>query len=284
MSEASSPFAVDKPILVIGDFCLDVIEEVKSSRLSREEPLPVFDAVGLAETVAGCAGYIVSQLEALGVPIRTANLEPEPMRSMVKTRYVAGSPSRQVFRLDGGWPSRNDTPALDLLCQSDPTTFGLALFVDYQGLPPDGALLGHLRDLDCLLVGDCRRGIDAWEGFDVIKINERDLLVPPFTLPQPRVGSWIVVTAGASGHYLLSADGTINITCPATDAGPPRNVSGAGDVFTATMVAALASGKTTDVERAAALGGIAAGLRVAKPDYGATVSAEEILAWERSHR
>jgi len=283
--DKANPFAVDKPILVIGDSCLDVIEEVESSRLSREEPIPVFEGEGPARTLPGCVGYVLEQLATLGAVVSEAPLNPRGR--MMKTRFVAGSPPRQVFRLDDVWGSRDPAAALDLLCQNEPSAFSAALFVDYQGRPPEGVLLHALRDLDCPVVGDCRRDVEAWsDRFDILKCNAMDMPASSAGLPR---STTFVVTCGPQGHYVMQ-DNLLLAEAPAIWAGPVANVSGAGDVFSATMVAALASlgeigvSWRSGIERAAELGGIAAGLRVSKPEYGATVSAAEIIEWERRRR
>ena len=262
-------------VLVIGDVCDDVIIPAGAARLSREVPLPVFVS-GKHTRFPGCAAYVANQLHALGVPNHLVALSETS-----KSRYVVDG--RQVFRVDDPWPERYAGLWPQL------TAPAAAMFVDYQGAPPTVALMAYLRGLGCRLVGDSRViPATGWEGFDVVKVSGidlgLDLLAEPsdaelFAL-QAGLGLDAVpllITGGPAGAVLVVDAGVVRV--PALlDSRPILNTSGAGDVFLATFVAAGLAAAKLSRQGALHLAAWAAGLRIRKPEFGATVPWEEICA------
>jgi sugar/nucleoside kinase (ribokinase family) len=265
-------------VLVIGDVCDDVTIPAEAARLSREAPLPVFVSTDGRQS-PGCAAYVANQLHALGVPN-----DLRPLAEISKTRYVAHE-GHQVFRVDDAWPQRatgNCPPA-------GTYSFAAAVFVDYQGQPPDADLMAYLRGLGCRLVGDSRViPATGWDGFDVVKVSGIDLGLN--LLPEPSDaelfalqaglgldGTRLLITRGPAGAILVADGGVLRV--PALlDNRPILNTSGAGDVFLSSYVAAALGAAKLNRQDALHLAAVAAGLRIRKPEFGAVVSWEEICA------
>ena len=258
------PWLPKHPILVIGDFCIDAFTQARASRMSREQPVPVFVS-GDSRDEEGCAGNVARQVEALGVPAVLQRLS-----ATRKERILAGEPAREVFRLDHPWPRREGMPYF-WTRRCPPAA---VVFVDYQGIPPSRKLVEWMLQWGVPLIGDSRQQIAGWEGFDLVKISEDDTNGLPVSLCHEACrAKAVVVTRGAKGHSLYAHEYLTDVP-PSPAHGPVANISGAGDVFTATAAVAMAGGQT--VEEACRLAGIAASLRVMKPEYNATVTWEEI--------
>jgi D-beta-D-heptose 7-phosphate kinase/D-beta-D-heptose 1-phosphate adenosyltransferase len=258
------PWLPKHPILVIGDFCIDDFTQARASRMSREQPVPVFVS-GDDWRRDGCAGNVVRQILALGVPTETIRLS-----TTTKTRILAGDPPRELFRLDFPWPTREGPPYF--WARRVPPSG--VVFVDYQGIAPSPNVVDWLTQAEVPLIGDAHRSLYGWEGFDLLKVSEPEVEgIPPEIWISQSMAHAVVVTRGARGHTLANVAGIVDAPAHPSH-GPIANVSGAGDVFTATAAVALAGGQT--VEEACRLAGIAASLRVMKPEYNATVTWREI--------
>ncbi len=285
-------WAPTKPILVVGDFCNDQVIRASASRLSREQPVPVFSF--LDEVVnTGCAGNVVRQLqaygiEALGLRVATAR----------KQRFVAGDPAREILRLDHPW--QGGTQGAGLL-RTLPD-LAAVVYVDYRGLAgPDPAVAAALLALPCPKIADARSSLEGWGGFDVLKMNVLDAVEDHEGPSRPGAEAWapmstnirglwnaagvpyLVLTRGRAGHIV--DDGRVVVMAGRAGSGAAQNVSGAGDVFTATLAAAIGGaveqggGVTPDVVLLASrLAGRAAGVRVTRPGYNVAVSTEEVEA------
>ena len=262
------PWLPKHPILVIGDFCTDAFTQARASRMSREQPVPVFVS-GESRRVDGCAGNVVRQIQALRVPAHSIVLG-----TASKHRIMAGDPEREVFRLDSPWTSREGMPVF----WPRRVPPAAVVFADYQGIAPSRKLREWIAQWGAPLIGDAHRSIYGWEGFDLLKVSEPEIQgMPPEIWIAQSMAHAVVVTRGARGHTLATGASVVDVPAQPPH-GPIANVSGAGDVFTATAAVALAGGQT--VEEATRLAGIAASLRVMKPEYNATVTWREI--WQTS--
>lgn len=270
------PWAPTKPILVVGDFCQDQITRASASRLSREQPVPVF-LFQDATVEVGCAGNVVRQLLAYG--IETLQLRLAQTR---KERFVAGDPEREIMRLDHPWMA--GTANVAGLLQTLPE-LAAVVYVDYRGLGgPDPAVAAALLALPCPKIADARGSLTGWQGFDVLKINVLDAgpEVDDELRLLDRAGvPYLIVTAGRRGHVVVHSGRSVEIRASAP--GPVQNVSGAGDVFTATLAAVIAGNVERGVELtsevvllASRLAGRAASVRVTRAGYNVAVPWEEV--------
>jgi hypothetical protein len=273
MKGGKPPWRPQRPILVIGDFCNDRFTQARAARISREQPVPVFVSAGLPVDVGGGAFNVERQALALGVePVHIV------LSCTTKHRFLAGEPPREIFRIDAPWPSREGMPFF----WPKRTPPSAIIFVDYQGVPPSKALRDWMRNFACPLIADSHGPVDGWQGFDLVKVSEEDALSacggPSSFLECLRLSGAhnMAITRGARGHIFL--DGAlyrqtyrpVNPKHP----GPIANVSGAGDVFTATAAVAMGGGLTA--QDSTSLGGIAASLRVMKHGYNEVVTWDEI--------
>jgi len=278
-------WAPSLPILVVGDFCTDVLLRANASRLSREHPVPVLDLEDIVHQT-GCAGNIVRQLAAYGVETRLVTLA-----HAIKLRGLCGVPEHEAFRLDGPWETESDRVRAQRFEALAHTSFAAAIYADYRGVrgpvPDERAFL---MALGCPLIADARHSLGGWRGFAVVKANSGEVGVSleasgRLAHAQRRLaeGQYLILTSGARGHALVARDRVEYF--PAVDLpGPVLNTSGAGDVFTATLAVLLAAdwercGNNPSAElvhEASKTAALAAGLRIRKPGYNEAVTWEEI--------
>ena len=301
-------------VAVVGDLMLDRYLIGDIERISPEAPVPVVhvsgrrDAPGGAAnvaanvTAAGAHSSLVGVVgdDAAGSALRGALRASGVADARVHT--VAGRPTttktrvvargQQVCRVDeetdlavaGDDLARVAAHALAALGDS-----AILLLEDYDkgALPPAlvTPLIVAARERNVPVIVDPKyRHFFAYSGATVLKPNRRELVaalgaaIDPaapdaFRAAYRRLGAeHLLVTLGADGMALVGRDEAVRIP------GTPRqvyDVSGAGDTVTAWVGMALAAG--ANIEEAAVLANVAAGIEVGKPGV-ATVSAEELLA------
>ncbi len=306
-----------KRILVIGDLMLDHYIWGDASRLSPEAPVPIVKvdrdtytaggaanvaanlrALGVATEVIGTAGadaygrMLQDILRQYGVAYDDA-LCGEKAATIVKTRVMCRN--QQLCRLD-----REDAPSAYAL--SEGVRAGLqekiaradaVILSDYA----KGVITSELirwvqtcvRPGQILALDPKPRADLVFTGVSLMTPNKAEAVqlaglhgTEAHTFPKEAVAACIheryaprhlVITLGGEG-MLLCADGKPGRQIP-TAAREVFDVSGAGDTVIATLTAALAAG--ADIDRAAALANLAAGVVVGK--LGTAVARpEEILA------
>lgn len=242
----------------------------------------------------GCRGRVVSRvgadplgrealerLDGLGVDVSLVQVDPDrPTGTVGVALNAAGQPSYAIHE-QVAWDALADPGPLaaDALC------FGTLACRTAGNLAVVRALLDRTRP-DCLRVFDVNLRARYWtpellrllaQRCDVLKLNDEELPLVAGALGLPAVPQalraklglrLVALTLGARGSILCTA--TERLELPA----PPVTVAdtvGAGDAFTAALVAGLleGGGLARVHRRAAALSAYVCGRAGAMPDTGA---------------
>jgi D-beta-D-heptose 7-phosphate kinase/D-beta-D-heptose 1-phosphate adenosyltransferase len=303
-------------VLVVGDVMLDHFHYGSVERISPEAPIPVLN-IEREETMLGGAGNVVRNLGSLTAEarfvtitgkdaagrhvarlIKKEGLRDTPLvddgrRTSTKTRYIAGV--QQVLRAD----RETTTPLEAKLETALVTAAGKALrtcqavvLSDYgKGALSAGVTKKIIRQAlkakKTVIVDPKGSDYSRYHGADLITPNRRELAeasgmeitsdndvvrAAKRLIKAHRFGA-VLATRSADGMTVVTAAGAV--THLAAETQEVFDVSGAGDTVVATVAAALAAG--TDLNQAAALANVAAGIVVGKVGTNA-VLADDLIA------
>jgi D-beta-D-heptose 7-phosphate kinase / D-beta-D-heptose 1-phosphate adenosyltransferase len=304
-------------VLVLGDVMLDRFVYGTVERISPEAPIPVLsvertvDMPGGAANVARNVATLGAQVSLVGVagddPWATdlatqidkvatisAHLVRDPSRpTTLKTRHVADG--QQILRSDVEKRAPLDAEVARVLLaeyESKLESADVVILSDYaKGVLSDStveAAIGLARRAGRpVLVDPKSKSFLKYRGATLLTPNRSELqlasgrecstddqvVAGAQEILRQGICSSMVVTRGKHGMTVVKQDGTA-VHLP-TVAREVYDVSGAGDTAVATLSLALAAG--ADIESAARLANIAAGIVVGK--YGtASVTTGEIVA------
>ena len=255
MSIVSLRFSVhNMKIAVIGDNILDQYIHGTVDRISPESPIPIFRERYHTEA-AGGSGNVAANLKAFGVDVIHHR---SPVMNSIKKRYVCDN--HILFRSDVEEYVVNDKTEFDL------SGIEYCIISDYNKgfLHHSQRIVDFCKSRGCKVVVDPKKHISNYTGADYIKLNEKEFA--KYTGDE----SWqdllriygfkgIVVTLGAHGVQVYSHEYVGHIE---SDVRQVRDVTGAGDVFIASMTYFLARG--FDLETACRKANTLAGLSVTK--------------------
>lgn len=207
--------------MLIGESCLDEYHYGECRRLSPEAPVPVLDLHNI-EVFPGMAANVEQNLESFGVEVDFITNNSE---ELIKKRFVDAKSQQQILREDMG------------------------AHVD----PFDLASIENLNDYDAIIFSDYDKGLISWESAEfickhydglkfvdskkcdltcytgaVIKVNEYEA-EDALALPERHT---LIVTKGSKG---AEWNNTLYEAPPVS----VYDVSGAGDVFLATLASTL---------------------------------------------
>ena len=297
-------------VLVAGDVMLDRYWVGDATRISPEAPVPVVHVREIRETPGGAAN-VAANIANLGARVavfsvvgndrdgmalmdllRDFGAEPVFLRdptlpTTVKVRVVARG--QQVVRADfEGQPDHEMLlPLVDRFCERVPAA-GAIIFSDYGkgGLAHLQRMMACALDASKIVLVDPKgTNYSAYRGATTVTPNreefalvagrwhdEADFERRAFTLRDALELDSLLVTRSEEGMSLFL--GAKHIRIP-TQAREVFDVSGAGDTVISTMATAMAAG--LDIESAARLANVAAGIVVGKA--GTTpVTLEDLLA------
>ena len=300
-------------VLCVGDVMLDRFVHGEVERISPEAPIPVV-RVEAENEVLGGVGNVARNVAALGghatllsivgddpvaaevvgllehEPRIDAELLPEANRQLtVKTRFVASG--QQLLRAD----SETDTPISDPVAQALLATFdkvvagvNAVVVSDYgKGVLTDQVLCHVINTARAqgktVLVDPKGRDFSRYSGADLITPNQRELADATAlgTASEEQVVAAarkviadcaitkVVVTRSSQGMSIVDANSAENLPVRAREV---FDVSGAGDTVIAVLATAIGCG--ADIDDAAALANLAAGIVVAKVGTAVAYPAE----------
>ena len=302
-------------VLVAGDVMLDRYWSGPTARISPEAPVPVV-RVDVREDRPGGAANVAVNLAALGVRTALAGLVGNDEASRVldgllaargiatHLRRIEGMPTitklrvlsrhQQLIRLDfeEDFRAREDARSPGL---SDAALDGAQVLVisDYgKGVVDDApALIEKARARGIpVLVDPKGRSFEPYRGATLVTPNlaefeavagpvtsDADLAIKAGAVRAEYGLDALLITLSERGMLLIRADQD-PLHLP-THAREVYDVTGAGDTVIATLAAALAAGE--DLERAAMLANLAAGIVVGKLGTGSVAPAELRAALQR---
>ncbi|MBT3305833.1 MAG: D-glycero-beta-D-manno-heptose-7-phosphate kinase [Alphaproteobacteria bacterium] len=304
-------------VLVVGDVMLDHFHYGAVERISPEAPIPVL-RVEREEAMLGGAGNVVRNLRSLSAEarfvtitgkdpagrdiarlvkkesVRDAPLIDDARRTSTKTRYIAGV--QQVLRAD-----RETTTPLDAKVEakliravsSAMRTCQVVVLSDYgKGALSAGTVKKIIR-----LAGKAKKAVivdpkgsdfSRYRGADLITPNRRELAeatamdiradndvvrAAKRLIKQNKFGA-VLTTRSADGMTIVTSDGAVSHLAAETQ--EVFDVSGAGDTVVAAVAAALGAG--VDLDQAARLANVAAGIVVGKVGTSAVLAPDLIAA------
>ncbi len=308
-------------VLCVGDIMLDRFVYGSVNRISPEAPIPVIrvedesamlggagnvvrnlvslgaEAVFVSAVGTDPAGDEVGRLLSEHPGVR-ATLIPIPGRpTTIKTRFVAAN--QQMLRADRETTETLAGPDQNKLLDSAKAaieTCGIVVLSDYGKGVLDGGVAADLiqaaREAGRPVTVD-PKGIDygRYRGATLITPNRKELheaaRLPVGTeaeietaaralIDEYDLGA-VLATLGPDGMMLVSGDGKVVVLD--AEAREVFDVSGAGDTVVATLSAAIAAG--ADIENAAALANVAAGVVVGKVGTASAHAADVIAALHR---
>ncbi|MBL8807439.1 MAG: D-glycero-beta-D-manno-heptose 1-phosphate adenylyltransferase [Rhodospirillales bacterium] len=305
-------------VAVVGDLMLDRFVYGTAERISPEAPIPVVriareesmlggagnvvrNVVGLGGTVEfiSVVGQDQAGREVMGLVGELADVEPHLLvergrATTIKTRYIAGH--QQMLRADRETSEPVSDPiaedAARLVCQAmkDCAVVAISDYAKGMLIPREIATIMHAAKAAKRTVIVDPKGSDysRYKGATILTPNARELAAAagmPVTDDRSAeaaarkvlklTGSEaVVVTRGADGMSVVRPRGrTLHLPALARDV---IDVSGAGDTVIATLATAIAGG--IDLDSAARLASVAAGVVVAKVGTAVAYSADLVRA------
>jgi len=225
-------------ISVIGDYIQDQYITGKVERISPESPIPIFKEVSY-ENRAGGSGNVVANLRALGAEV---DHYFDLVNHSIKKRYVCDN--HIVFRSDIEQYVINDKLHFDL------TGVEYCILSDYNKgyLHYTHRIIARCKSFGCKVIVDPKKHLENYIGADIVKLNQKELVdytdkedyqnSPARMLYRYQLGA-LVVTRGRDGVSVYTKD---SITHVKGDEHSVSDVTGAGDVFIASMTHYLSLG------------------------------------------
>ena len=241
-------------IAVIGDNILDQYIHGTVDRISPEFPTPIFRERSYTQC-AGGSGNVAENLKAFGVDV-VHYCRPRP--NSIKKRYVCNN--HVLFRSDVEEYVVNDKIEFDL------SGIEYCILSDYNKgyLHHSQSIVDSCKKQGCKIVVDPKKHLSNYIGADYVKLNEKELEQysdgePWQELLDTYKFKTVIVTLGARGVQIYSREYVGHIE---SEQHQVSDVTGAGDVFVASMTYFLARG--LDLETACRKANKLAGLSVTK--------------------
>jgi D-beta-D-heptose 7-phosphate kinase/D-beta-D-heptose 1-phosphate adenosyltransferase len=211
---------------LIGDFIIDIYQYGKIERISPESPIPIFLET-YTEEKAGGAGNVYANLRALGNDV---NFWYE--KNSIKKRYVCNN--YIVFRSD----IETYKP------YNGPIDFNLkdikyCILSDYNKgyLDKSQDIIDYCISKGCIVIVDPKKHLSNYRNANIVKLNEKELEdyspnISPKGIRKLYNIESLIITLGKQGVYISSDkfEGLIE-----ADKHQVADVTGAGDIFIATM-------------------------------------------------
>ena len=213
-----------KPVLLLGDSCIDKFVYCDCIRLCPEAPVPLLD-VHKVTMNTGMAGNVYQNLKALQV--KTKFFTNSNFKETIKTRYVDNKTNHMFIRIDHTEPH-----ATKFKDYKDSIRFK-----DYSAVVMSDYNKGFLTEDDIAFVCkrhpttflDTKKRLGKWcQDVLFIKINRQEFANTESTITES-LRRRIIVTCGGTGAIFRGA------TYPVKDV-EVKDVSGAGDSFLAGLV------------------------------------------------
>ena len=241
-------------IVVIGECCEDVYVYGSCDRLCPEGPVPVFKP-SRTEQYSGMAGNTYENIKAMSSDDDNVELICQfktPHFAMTKTRYVDETSNQLLLRIDEGDETRSLSEQvkeriISRFCGHGKTKADLLIVSDYcKGFLSDQDLI-DLSVIAKISLLDTKKTISLRiiNAFNFIKMNEYEYEKNRIAFDASGRSS----VYGASYSKAIVTRGAKGVSYLGGQYPPPKthqtfDVSGAGDVFTASFGYNLALGKT----------------------------------------
>lgn len=211
-----------KPVLVIGDTCIDVFVYGNSDRLCPEAPVPVFD-VKHEERNLGMAGNVFRNIKDLDYDAElycNANSE-----AITKTRYVDEKSNHMFLRIDSKTPIERVVGLQNIPWDR----FSAVVISDYNKGFLTEEDIEYIATHHPLTFLDTKKVLGAWaKRVTFIKINRKEYAQSAHVI-DTELDARIIETLGSEGCRFRQVKYHVNNV-------EIKNLSGAGDSFLAGLV------------------------------------------------
>ena len=221
-------------IALFGDYIHDIYHFGKVEKISPESPIPVFQELYVEERSGG-AGNVHSNLLALGSQVKFWYSD-----NSTKHRFVCNN--HILFRSD-----QEKYVPYEGKIDYDLTGIKLCILSDYNKgyLSRSRKLIEYCKKNGCMVIVDPKKDLDNYRGANIIKLNASEL--EKYTEERdPRSVLWtydidvLIVTRGKDGVMKVTKDSVEYFTSKVHSV---SDVTGAGDVFLASLVYFMSVGK-----------------------------------------
>lgn len=213
---------MNKPVLVIGDSCLDIFVYCSCSRLCPEGPVPVLDILEIKSN-SGMAGNVERNLKAM-------NQECELIcnsnyKDITKTRYVEKESNHLFIRIDDAKP----VDRISSLDKIDYSKYSAVVISDYNKGFISQDDIEFISRKHPLTFMDTKKILGDWaKNISFIKINKKEYESSKSSITNS-IKDNIITTLGSEGCMFK------NNIYP-TIKSEVKDLSGAGDTFLAALV------------------------------------------------
>lgn len=235
---------------LVGDHIIDTYVYGSVTRISPESPMPIFSQKRV-EIKDGGAGNVYNNLKAFGVEVDYRRA-PDSECS-VKTRYLADN--FIMFRSDDDKKSQTyPDPVFDQEVK-------VVVLSDYNKGVLDGvrSIVGTLVTHDKFVIVDPKRKLEHFAGVNIIKLNEKEFAeysstTCPIEGARRYTKTALIITRAEKSILVATPDGNLYEVENAANI-QVKDVTGAGDVFTAALAFFVSSGNPllTSVRKACEL-------------------------------
>jgi D-beta-D-heptose 7-phosphate kinase/D-beta-D-heptose 1-phosphate adenosyltransferase len=225
---------MSKPILIIGDCCLDIFVYCHCERLCPEAPVPVLDITNQTEN-PGMAGNVYRNILALKADVKF--ICNDNYEKISKTRFVETKTNHMFIRVD----SKALISRFNGIKDIDWNKYSAIVISDYNKGFLTEEDIEYISQHHPLTFLDTKKVLGKWANkITFIKINRKEFLNTEQTLT-PILKSKVIQTLGSDGCSYN------NKTYPVKNV-EIKNLSGAGDSFLAGLVVEYLKNK--DIEKA----------------------------------
>ena len=224
---------------LFGDYIIDEYIDGNVRRISPESPIPVFEKQAVS-IVSGGAANVYENLKALGNQVK---FYYDQNNISKKTRYVCGN--HIMFRCDDEKFSPFDTI---FMTEYNVKDCKYCILSDYNKgyLFHSKYLINYLKNKGIIVVVDPKKDLSYYYGADIIKLNKKefDLYSNGNTIEEIHnlYKFETIIITDSGGSIIISSPEFKGEIYP--DKHQVSDVTGAGDVFIASLVHFLNKGKS----------------------------------------
>ena len=224
-----------KPILLLGDSCIDKFVYCKCERLCPEAPVPLLDIIK-STTNKGMAGNVFKNLLALGCEVEFhTNIN---YKKVVKTRYVDQKTNHMFNRIDT--KAKSNSTFNDIVSDINLDNYSAVVISDYNKGFITEEDIKYISQQHPITFLDTKKHLGKWaEEVKFIKINRAEYELSRDTLTR-KLKNNIITTLGSGGAIYKDKQYDVKDV-------EVKDLSGAGDTFLAGLVCTFLS--TYDIEQ-----------------------------------
>tara|TARA_R110002051_G_scaffold294568_1_gene360042 strand:- start:588 stop:1343 length:756 start_codon:yes stop_codon:yes gene_type:complete len=213
-----------KPVLLLGDSCIDKFVYCKCERLCPEAPIPLLDIIKTT-TNKGMAGNVFKNLIALGCDVQFHT--NTNYKKVVKTRYVDQKTNHMFIRIDT--KAKSNSTFSDIISDINFHNYSAVAISDYNKGFITEEDIKYITQQHPITFLDTKKLLGKWaEEVKFIKINRAEYELSRDNLTR-KLKNNIITTLGSGGAVYKDKQYDVEDV-------EVKDLSGAGDTFLAGLV------------------------------------------------